>query len=481
MPQFPVEERLARLAPLEADDIRVSPADAAKAAGLEGDAPQRVLLTTYGSRPVYRFLASTGWLTVFADDGTLLEPLGADDAVATAGDAFPTHRATARHAGVLADPDQWTIGTPFGLTGPLHKVRLDDPAATDVYVAENTGEIVMKTDRSSRWWGYAGPVLHWFYFRPLRVQNGLWSTLIVYGSLAGVLLCLSGLVVGLARLSPRRRYRSGTSITPYAGWLRWHHYAGLLFGLVTMTFVFSGLLSMVPWDWSPGNGPDPTQVLTIRGGRVALDRFGLPPSEAVRQFQTEFRPSEIEFRQFLGAPFYLAYAPPPRADRVTSPIAYSTGASLRSLLVNAAGGVSQVGELFQPEELLDAARTVMPDAKPVDAAWLTEFDAYYYGRPGDRRLPVLRVRFDDTDRTWLYLDAHDGSLVQREIRRTRLERWVYRGLHSLDFPGLYQTRWAWYLVIVGLSLGGTALSLTSAIVAWRVARNLVRRRPPVAV
>jgi len=102
------------------------------------------------------------------------------------------------------------------------------------------------------------------------------------------------------------------------------------------------------------------------------------PPDAIRQFREEFRPSEIEFRQFLGAPFYLAYAPP------------------------------------------------------------GDPDAYYYGKDGDRRLPVLRVTFNDPDATILYLDAHDGQLVQREVRRSRLERWLYHGFHSLDFPWMYR-------------------------------------------
>jgi hypothetical protein len=246
-------------------------------------------------------------------------------------------------------------------------------------------------------------------------------------------------------------------MSPYAGWLKWHHYAGLLFGVATFTFLFSGLLSMVPFDWSPGNGPDPQQVLAVRGGRINIDRFEVVPADAVREFQKEFPARELEFRQFLGAPFYLAYA--------------LEGAPPRSLLVSAVGGEPQVGDFFNAEELLEAARAAMPDAAVTTAHWMTEYDAYYYGKGGDRRLPALRVTFNDPDATWLYLDAHDGSPVQRETRRTRLERWIYHGLHSLDWPRLYQTAWAWYPLIVLLSLGGLALSATSVAIAWRVLRR----------
>ena len=116
----------------------------------------------------------------------------------------------------------------------------------------------------------------------------------------------------------------------------------------------------------------------------------------------------------------------------------------------------------------------MRGAEPADAAWLTDYDAYYYDRTGGRRLPALRVKFNDPDATWLYLDATDGSIVLAEVRGSRAERWLYQGLHSLDFPWLYQSPPVWYLVIIGLSLGGVAFSVTSVVIAWRVLRRVPR-------
>ena len=75
-------------------------------------------------------------------------------------------------------------------------------------MAEASGDIVMKTDRSSRLWGYAGPVMHWFYFTPLRVRQGqLWGGLIIYGSVVGCFVCMLGLIVSVYRFSAVRRLR----------------------------------------------------------------------------------------------------------------------------------------------------------------------------------------------------------------------------------------------------------------------------------
>jgi hypothetical protein len=144
------------------------------------------------------------------------------------------------------------------------------------------------------------------------------------------------------------------------------------------------------------------------------------------------------------------------------------------VLVGADTAAPRVKEGFSRDELVAAARKAMAGATPVDVDWLTDGDAYYYQRGRSSRAPVLRAKFDDEDDTWLYFDAADGSLVQAEVRGSRVERWLYQGLHSLDVPWLYQTPWVWYPLIIGLSLGGLALSLTSVAISWRLVRGKAR-------
>ena len=478
MPEYGADERLARLAPVKADAIRLTPAEALEQATL-ADAPARIRISTFRSRPVYRFFVQGEWVTVFADDGSVLEQLSPEAALDVVRDAFPSDRGTAYFVETLREPDQWTIGMRAG--GPLHVVSLGDPAATSVYVASDTGEIVLKTDRSSRFWGYAGPVMHWFYFRPLRVQSALWYNLVVYGSVAGCVLCVIGLVIGVYRYS-LSRLRAGVSATPYAGWLRWHHYAGLIFGLVTFTWLFSGLLSMEPWGVSEDPAPQRAQVIAIRGDGLDAARFTMTPRQVFetlqRQPDLEARPEltrrphaldrdegdeersgafgsprEIELIQFMDAPFY----------RVQD----EEG---RTLLLTADHGPA-VKERFTEPELRAAANAAMPGARVRDAVWLTRYDSYYYDRAGERPLPVLRVKYTDPDDSWLYFSSRDGGLLLRETASGRPVRWLYHGLHSLDFPGFYQAGWIWYAVVVILCTGGLLLSLTSVIVGWRFLRK----------
>ena len=456
MPDYSPQERLARLPPLDAGAVRLTPTQAFEVAGL-GGAPDRVVLTSVRGRPVYRFSVGPGSLTVSAEDGGDVDGVDGNGAAALAGGLFPEHSGTATLLGSNTEPDQWTIGNRFNATGALHRVSLGDPAGTELYVAEATGEVVQKTDRRSRFWGYAGPVMHWFYFTPLRAGRApLWNDLIVYGSVAGCLLCVLGLVIGVYRFSISRRFLRATSMSPYVGWLRWHHYAGLLFGVITLTWTFSGLLTMTPWELFP-QGPAGVQVEAIRGDGVAVDRFTLPPAAALGAFAQTLQPKEIEFIQFMGAPFYAA----------------SDGR--RRYLVSAGSGPAGIHASFSRDDLVAAATAAMAGHPPVDVAWLTEYDAYYYDRTGDRPLPVMRAKFNDPDETWLYLNAADGSIVGGEVRGSRAERWLYQALHSFDFPGFYQVPWLWYPVIVGLSLGGVALSATSLVIAWRWLTGSARR------
>ena len=461
MPEYSREERFLRLPPLDRAAIRLTPGQAFDAAGLGGN-PDRAVLTSFNGRPVYRFVIGSGSLTISAEDGSYEDTVDPEGAVAIARALFGGQARAAAHAETLTAPDQWTIGNPWNSTGALHRVSLGDAAATDVYVAEATGEIVMKTDRSSRFWGYAGPVMHWFYFTPLRAARGpLWNDLIVYGSVAGCVICVLGLVIGLYRFSMRRRYFHGTSLSPYDGWLRWHHYAGLLFGVVTLTWTFSGLLTMSPWSLFPGGGPTRDQVVAIRGDGVATGDYVRPPATALAELRPRFAVKELEFTSFMGTPFYAAFD------------------GTRRHFVSAGSGPPGIREAFTRDELIVAATAAMAGQPPVEIAWLTEYDSYYYDRidvAGAAPLPVLRAKFDDPEQTWLYLSATEGAIVGAEVRGSRTERWLYQALHSLDFPGLYDIPWLWYVVIVALSLGGVALSVTSVIVGWRYLAGLVGPR-----
>ena len=73
-------------------------------------------------------------------------------------------------------------------------------AGTRLYVSEVTGEVVLRTTRRERLWGYLGPVIHWVYFTPLRQNGALWNEVVIWSSLIGCLMCVVRIGVGTAAL-----------------------------------------------------------------------------------------------------------------------------------------------------------------------------------------------------------------------------------------------------------------------------------------
>lgn len=450
MPALEPAERLARLPAINPETIRLAPP-----APAEGEIA-RLVISTIETRPVFRLTARGRTQLVFADTGDPVPRIDADQAVRIAR-AFEGPQHSLGYDSRLTDADQWS----FGVRGrmPLHRINVDDGDGTTLYVTENGGEVVLKTTASGRFWGGAGAVLHWLYFTPFRRLSTLWAQSIIWLSLAGTIMCVVGIAWGLWRFSPLTGYRlrRHQQWSPYAGWMRWHHYAGLIFGLVTTTWVFSGLLSMDPWDWHPSTAPTREQRQLVSGGPIAVgDLSVIQLRRVLKGFAPEW-PKEVEIVRFRG--HYYASA--------------------------AAGMVSFDEPQFGPraqlsaDQVVGAANLAMPGIAIDGMSWLDRYDSYYYDRSGHLSLPVLRVRYADPQETWLYFDPRHGVIARKEERLTRLNRWLYHGFHSLDFPFLYYHRPLWDAVVIALSIGGIVLSATTLTASWRrVRRNLARIAGP---
>jgi hypothetical protein len=119
-----------------------------------------------------------------------------------------------------------------------------------------------------------------------------------------------------------------------------------------------------------------------------------------------------------------------------------------------------------------------------DMRVIDTYDRYYLDRRRERPLPVVLARFDDTARTRIYIDPKTARIVAGYDAGDWMNRWLYHGLHSLDFPWLYEYRPLWDVVVIAFMVGGTALCVTSLILAWRVVGRRLSRlagnRSPVA-
>src|SRR5690606_7408834 len=127
---------------------------------------------------------------------------------------------------------------------------------------------------------------------------------------------------------------------------------------------------------------------------------------------------------------------------------------------------------FRPQALQEKITrnlpAMLPESNIVPLTTLQEYDDYYYSRHNRYRpIPAYRVRFDDSESTWYHVDLNTGQVVSRHTDGSRLARWLYNGLHSLDFSFLIKHGLLWDVTVILLSLFGLVFSVTSVVIGWR--------------
>jgi hypothetical protein len=84
------------------------------------------------------------------------------------------------------------------------------------------------------------------------------------------------------------------------------------------------------------------------------------------------------------------------------------------------------------------------------------------------------VLFDDPDESFIYLDIARIALAASFTRRQRWERWLYHGLHSLDFPFWYDNRPVWAAGVIFLCLGGAILCAIGIVIGFNRLKQMLR-------
>jgi hypothetical protein len=458
--------RLEKLPNLDVARVRLTPSEAADAGLIER--PGRTVLLSIMGRPAYRFGAGDV-TTVFADTGEVLEAATLAQAKTVASRFAGVTEDQVEHVATLDRVDQWTLVQSRQL--PLHKFRIKDARGTELYVSPRTGEVTMVTTRKARGLAWISTIPHFFYFAALRENQPVWYQFVVWSSGLVCALAVLGLVLGVVQ-SWRNKY---------AGAMRWHYVTGLVFGVFTATWAFSGLLSMEPFEWTNSEPLDVRRDV-FTGGPIELGQYAaLRPAEWDHIVNGRGI-KEIELARIQDEHYYvvrLAHDPEAdkRPERLHQPY-YITGRAENDRLLVRASTLQVRREPFSVDSLVARLRSALPDVPIVEQQLLADYDSYYYSRQDLTPLPVLRVKFADPGETWFYIDPSNSTMLSQITRLSRVERWLYNGLHSLDFPGFYDRRPLWDIGMILLLLGGLASSSIGLGLGFaRVARG-VRRLVP---
>jgi hypothetical protein len=420
-PDVTAAERTAGLAPIAGGCCALSDllpdAQPVAAAAIEQLGETPVLRARPADAPAVTFDLATG------------RPLAALDEARARAAARGYARAAPIAGAALIDHDQWTVASRQAQR-PLWRLRLADGAGTDLYVSARTGELVQRTTAAGRVLNWFGPIPHWLYPALLRQHPKVWSQVVIWTSLTGVVLTLAGAWLGLLAWKPFRDPR----LTPFRGLMAWHHLAGLVGGVLTLSWVLSGLVSMNPWGLleSP---PDPAAA-RLAGPPPAWAEARAALAAAARAAP---RARRLELAAFGGRPFVLADGR--RLDPLGRPAP------------------------LPPAELAAAVARLGPVA---DQRLIGAGDAYYFAHHDEVRLPAWRAEMADGRR--YYLDPASGALLADVDGAARGFRWLHLGLHRLDVvPGL--DRGPLWAAVVAVLLAATTFGVATG--AWLGLRRAV--------
>lgn len=420
-------------------------------------------LTTVAGRPIYLLRTSNAsWFGRYADTGERLTEvskavakLSAKQFVLENNNYNSTHD---MHYQTLLEIDQWSVSSSLNDHRPLHLINLNDVGSTQLYISSVTGEVVRDTSGLERIWNWMGANLHWIYPFQLRRHTSLWVDVVVVLSLLGLVSVISGAVIGLIRMRVRKPYR-GNTYTPYKGVMKYHHLLGLWLLIFLTTYMFSGLMSMNPWNIFSEKSDSSAQIQRYQlGGEVASQNLAFKKSSELVQLLNLYNGEaikEITWHRLGGRSYVVLHSSELNRDVVmpNDPVAkQDIEAQVRSVI-----------PLLIPTS----------DIGSIDV--LEKYDAYYYSHHGAlRSLPALRVKFLDDSSTWFHIDLNTGQVVNRLTTKGRVQRWLYNGLHSFDFNFLIQNRPLWDMLVFTLCVPGLFFSLTAVVIAFKRSRRSLR-------
>ncbi|HVY33494.1 MAG TPA: PepSY domain-containing protein [Caulobacteraceae bacterium] len=437
-PKVMDQEYRAGLNPILWSQVHIGPTAALEAAGLAAF-PQRARLEMSGGRPVYSFTDWSGaQVAVGADDGQRIAHVDAARAMAIARGWAHTNRPTYLKP---VSFDRWVYKPAFDTLRPFHLIALHDDLDRQIYVSARTGAVAMDTSAHDRFWSWLARVPHLLELPIERSQAGPWRQFFLWSTALAAVVAVGGLVLGFVRLSLIKRYGEGR-ISPFKGFMLWHHLLGLIGGITLFTWVGTAFIYMHPGHWLDASA-QPTAAMQ----RYAHHQAANFPLTAERLGQ--IAPPGAVYAGFS----WLA----------GKPLAYF---GFKDLHIQTYDGETGALSPLSGRRLTEAAKLIVPQAAVVQAQLRTEPDRYWHSFKGDvRKTPMFRVEFADPKGTWLHLDPDTGELLQTKTAADRTYFLFFNEIHKFDFysmRGLAHDILVWILVLMG-----AGISITGVVVGWK--------------
>ncbi len=343
--------------------------------------------------------------------------------------------------------DVWLIGVMPFKEYPIYHYDLNDTVGSELYLSSRTGRPLQLTDTKSRFWAWVGAIPHWIYITKLRATGRQpWTNTVLWISGFGIAMTLSGLIIGLRSVClAHRRIVRKKGISPYAKpLLRWHHLAGLCFGLFVLTWIFSGFMSLADapqliWPTHEKHSARDVYADSLQLNRFTLDINHVLATDDVRRVEWLQMGTHCFYHVWTATDEYLVNATDsfPRRTTLTSRLCESI-----------IGGKAEI---------------------------IDHYDNYYISQKRQLPLPVCRVKVDDADQSTYYINPKTGDCRYYNSNR-RAGKWMYTGLHALNIPFFVEHPTLRKSILWALLLGGTAVSVTGLLLSIRYVRRLLHRQ-----
>ncbi|MDD2436952.1 MAG: PepSY domain-containing protein [Massilibacteroides sp.] len=365
------------------------------------------------------------------------------------------------HIDTLNKLDQWIPFEELKKEFPIYKYYFNDSNKHQLYISSQSGEVLQFTDRNSRFWAWVGAIPHWVYFTWLRQNTDLWNAVVAWLAAIGCLMIIAGLWVGIHAW--RQSYKKKKEISYYRKkWYRWHHISGIFFGLFTLIFCFSGMISVTE---VPGFISKPTLKVNplreIKKDAPKIENYILDYREVLASY---LNPVQLEWSNFRSHPYYTL------KSRESEDYIDASDTVLRPLNLT-------------EDQVSEAIRSIHGDSIQIQVQQIIKFETYYrdMSRMYHNRslLPVWKITVADTDHSCYYIHPETG--IVRYVNTTaRWKYWMYTALHRMRIQGLNSLPTLRKTVLWVLLLGGTVVSLSGVALGVkyiiRKAQKAIRKR-----
>ncbi len=339
--------------------------------------------------------------------------------------------------------DQWIPFSHYKEKFPIRKYIFNDDYKTQIYIAEKTGDVLQLTTKESRFWSWIGAIPHWIYFYQLRQNRELWIWTVKLLSLLGFIMIICGVFFAIYIIKKRRG--RGINLIPYKKRdYKLHFILGLIFGITTFTFTLSGFFSLAK---APKIfGKNEVAINYNFKDYIPFSFYKLDYKSLIQHYEDRGI-VQIEWTNFKGEPYYI--------------VSLSSG---EKLYIDASKSIPR--DLYLSLEIVESAMQKWNLENSYSIEVLNRYDGNYIDRRGKLELPVYKVVLNDPLGTQIYI-APSNAYTKVTTKQDRLQYFLYKKLHCLNFPFLVNNGLLWSVVMWFFMLGGTLLSVSGIVLTVR--------------